>query len=83
MTRRLYHTTRQSIAKKMHEGSRPQVLAREYGVTVRTVYRCAQFMREIQIERGTRTQAKPRAMSFGMWAAWPRRMPSWPSRCTP
>ena len=56
MTRRLDHTTRQSIAKKMREGVRPEVLAREYGVTVRTVYRCAQFMREIQIERGSRTE---------------------------
>ena len=56
MTRRLDHTTRQSIAKKMREGVRPDVLAREYGVTVRTVYRCAQFMREIQIERGSRTE---------------------------
>ena len=56
MARRLDHTTRQSIAKKMREGVRPQVLAREYGVTVRTVYRCAQSMREIQIERGSRTE---------------------------
>jgi len=56
MTRRLDHTTRQSIAKKMREGIRPEVLAREYGVTVRTVYRCAQFMRQIQIERGSRTK---------------------------
>ena len=56
MTRRLDHTTRQSIAKKVREGARPQVLAREYGVTVRTVYRCAQLMRDIQIERGSRTE---------------------------
>ena len=56
MTRRLDHTTRQSIAKKVREGVRPQVLAREYGVTVRTVYRCAQLMRDIQIERGSRTE---------------------------
>lgn len=56
MTRRLDHTTRQSIAKKMREGVRPEVLAREYGVTVRTVYRCAQFMRQIQIERGSKTE---------------------------
>ena len=56
MTRRLDHTTRQSIAKKVREGARPQVLAREYSVTVRTVYRCAQFMRDIQIERGSRTE---------------------------
>ena len=56
MTRKLDHTTRQSIAKKVREGVRPQVLAREYGVTVRTVYRCAQLMRDIQIERGSRTE---------------------------
>jgi len=41
MTRRLDHTTRQSIAKKMRSGVRPEVLAREYGVSVHTVYRCA------------------------------------------
>lgn len=56
MTRRIDHTTRQSIAKKMREGVRPEVLAREYGVTMRTVYRCAQFMRQIQIERGSKTE---------------------------
>jgi lipid II:glycine glycyltransferase (peptidoglycan interpeptide bridge formation enzyme) len=56
MARRLDHTTRQSIVKKMREGVRPQVLAREYGVTVRTVYRCAQVMRQIQVERGSRTE---------------------------
>ena len=56
MAQRLDHATRQSIAKKMREGVRPEVLAREYGVTVRTVYRCSQFMREIQIERGSRTE---------------------------
>lgn len=56
MTRRLDHTTRQSIAKKMREGVHPEVLAREYGVTVRTVYRCAQFIRQIQTERGSRTE---------------------------
>jgi hypothetical protein len=56
MTRRLDHTTRQSIAKKMRGGMRPEVLAREYGVSVRTVYRCAQFMRQLQIERGSRTE---------------------------
>lgn len=55
-TKKLDHTTRQSIAKKFREGVRPQVLAREYGVTVRTVYRCAQLMRDIQIERGSRTE---------------------------
>jgi len=52
----LDHTTRQSIAKKVREGVRPQVLAREYGVTVRTVYRCAQVMRDIQTESGSRTE---------------------------
>ena len=56
MTHKLDHTTRQSIAKKVREGVRPQVLAREYGVTVRTVYRCAQLMRDIQTERGSRTE---------------------------
>jgi len=56
MTKKLDHTTRQSIAKKIREGVRPQVLAREYGVTVRTVYRCAEVMQEIQIERGSRTE---------------------------
>ncbi|MCG6902675.1 MAG: hypothetical protein LJE68_08340 [Rhodobacter sp.] len=56
MTRRLDHTTRQSIAKKVREGVRPEVLARDYGVTVRTVYRCAQLMRQIQTERGSRTE---------------------------
>lgn len=56
MTRRLNHTTRQSIAKKVREGVRPELLAREYGVTVRTVYRCAQLMRQIQTERGSRTE---------------------------
>ncbi len=56
MTKKLDHTTRQSIAKKVREGVRPQVLAREYGVTVRTVYRCAQVMRDIQIESGNRTE---------------------------
>lgn len=56
MTRRLDHTTRQSIAKKIREGVRPEVLARDYGVTVRTIYRCAEFMRQIQIERGSRTE---------------------------
>jgi hypothetical protein len=56
MTKKLDHTTRQSIAKKVREGVRPQVLAREYGVTVRTIYRCAEVMREIQIKRGSRTE---------------------------
>jgi len=56
MAKKLDHTTRQSIAKKVREGVRPHVLAREYGVTVRTVYRCAQLMRDIQIERGSRTE---------------------------
>lgn len=56
MARKLDHTTRQSIAKKMREGVRAEVLAREYGVTVRTVYRCAQVMRQIQVERGSRTE---------------------------
>lgn len=55
MSRRLDHKTRQSIAKKMREGVRPEVLAREYGVTVRTFYRFTQFIREIQIELGGRT----------------------------
>ena len=40
MAKKLDHTTRQSIAKKVREGVRPQVLAREYGVTVRTVIVC-------------------------------------------
>lgn len=56
MGRKLDHTTRQSIAKKLREGIRAELLAREYGVTVRTVYRCAQLMRQIQIERGSRTE---------------------------
>ena len=56
MARRLDHTTRQSIAKKMREGVRPEVLARDYGVTVRTIYRRAQVMRQIQTERGSRTE---------------------------
>lgn len=56
MGRKLDHTTRQSIAKKLREGVRAELLAREYGVTVRTVYRCAQLMRQIQIERGSRTE---------------------------
>ena len=38
------------------DGARPEVLAGEYGVSVRTVYRCAQFMRKIQIERGSKTE---------------------------
>lgn len=56
MARKLDHTTRQTIAKKVREGVRPELLAREYGVTVRTVYRCAQFMREMQAERESRTK---------------------------
>lgn len=56
MARRLDHATRQSIAKKVREGVRPAVLAREYGVTVRTVYRCAETMRQIQVERDSRTE---------------------------
>jgi len=54
MIRRLDPRPGASIAKKMHEGVCPEVLARAYGVSVRKGYRCAQFIREIQIERGIR-----------------------------
>ena len=56
MAKKLDHTTRQSIAKKVREGVRPAVLAREYGVTVRTIYRCAETMRQIREERNSRTE---------------------------
>lgn len=56
MAKKLDHTTRQSIAKKVREGVRPAVLAREYGVTVRTIYRCAETMRQIREERDSRTE---------------------------
>ncbi|NIZ10969.1 hypothetical protein [Pseudooceanicola sp. HF7] len=56
MAKKLDYTTRQSIAKKVREGVRPAVLAREYGVTVRTIYRCAETMRQIREERNSRTE---------------------------
>ncbi len=56
MARRLDHRTRQSIARKLRDGVHPRVLARDHGVSTRTIYRCAELMRQIGIERGSRTE---------------------------
>ncbi len=52
MPRKIDHAARYAIAKRLRAGVRPQVLAREYGVTVRTIYRCDQVIREVREERG-------------------------------
>ena len=54
MPRKIDHAARYAIAKRLRAGVRPQVLAREYGVTVRTIYRCDQVIREVREERGVR-----------------------------
>lgn len=56
MPRKIDHATRHAIARKLREGVRPQVLAREHGVTVRTIYRCDQVIREVREERGVRSE---------------------------
>ena len=56
MSRKIDHAARYAIARRLREGVRAQVLAREYGVTVRTIYRCDQLIREIREERGVREE---------------------------
>ena len=56
MPRKIDHAARHAIAKRLRDGVRPQVLAREYGVTVRTIYRCDQTVREVREERGMRSE---------------------------
>jgi len=56
MPQKLDHTTRQSIAKKLREGVHPSVLAHEYGVSRRTIYRSAEVIRQIREERESKTE---------------------------
>lgn len=56
MPRKIDHTTRLSIAKKLRDGVHPSVLAHEYGVSKRTIYRSAQLVREIRKETNGRTR---------------------------
>lgn len=56
MPKKIDQAARYAIAKRLREGVRAQVLAREYGVTVRTIYRCDQLIREVREERGVREE---------------------------
>lgn len=56
MPRKIDHTVRQSIAKKLREGVHPSVLAHEYGVSRRTIYRSAELVRRSREDRDSKTE---------------------------
>ena len=56
MPRKIDHTIRQSIAKKLRQGVHPSLLARDYGVSRRTIYRSAQMARQGREERNSKTE---------------------------